>query len=278
MIKKKHFLTLLILVSLIAKSQETIYLPFNNDGLDYIGEELISKGKDGIVRVSNISEPTLKVYNDINSKTLKKAVVICPGGGMWINAMDHEGIKVADELNKNGISAFVLKYRLVPSINKNSENKNNYLQKKQLSYAYKDALNAIEYLRENSVKYGIDPNKIGLMGFSAGGAVTMEATYKSNPKNKPNFIAPIYPYMYRVDKQIPPDYGPPLFIVCANNDPLDIASKSVDLYLHWIKYKFSAEIHMFSEGGHGFGTIKKGFPIDSWLENMIQWIIFNNKN
>ena len=273
---KKVFLSVIFFCS-ISSAQNTVYLPFDNNGLNYLGDEIVVKGKDGIVRVSNISKPTLKVYRP-NKKSLNSAVVIAPGGGMWINAMDHEGIKVADELNKNGISAFVLKYRLIPSIDKNSKNNNNTLQKKQLSYAYKDALNAIQYLRENSKKYGIDPDKIGLMGFSAGGAVTMEATYKSEAKNKPNFIAPIYPYMYRGDKQIPPKNGPPIFIVCANNDPLNIANKSVELYLDWINKDLSAEIHMFSEGGHGFGTIKNGYPIDSWLENMIQWIIFNIKN
>ena len=88
----KVFLLVIIFCS-ISSAQETIHLPFNNTGLNYLGDEIVVKGKDGIVRVSNISKPTLKVYSP-NKKSLNSAVVIAPGGGMWINAMDHEGIKV----------------------------------------------------------------------------------------------------------------------------------------------------------------------------------------
>ena len=78
--------------------------------------------------------------------------------------------------------------------------------------------------------------------------------------------------MYRVEPQSPPSYGPPVFITCANDDPLKIANKSVQIYLDWINVGFSADLHMYSKGGHGFGTNKQNLPVDSWLNTMIDWI------
>jgi predicted esterase len=111
------------------------------------------------------------------------------------------------------------------------------------------------------------------MGFSAGGAVTMEAAYTSISKNQPNFIAPIYPWMLIVDKQKVPLNKPPAFISCANDDPLMLATPSVQIYQDWISAGAEAELHMFSKGGHGYGMNKINAPVDRWSQLLIDWIL-----
>ena len=111
------------------------------------------------------------------------------------------------------------------------------------------------------------------MGFSAGGAVTMEAAYTSNAKNQPNFIAPIYAWMDIVDKQKVPLNKPHAFISCANDDPLKLAAPSVQIYQDWIQADAKAELHMFSEGGHGYGMNTTNAPVDGWSQLLIDWIL-----
>ncbi len=256
--------------------QEIISLPYDNTGLDYRGSEVKTKGYfTDKHNFQNISIPTIQVFlprGDLNTKT---AMIICPGGGMRANAIHHEGFDVAKALNKKGIAAFVLKYRLVPIhlIGKNEGLDHPYSkEKKQLAYGHLDALNAIAHVRENALKYEISPDKIGIMGFSAGGAVTMEATYKSSEKNRPNFIAPIYPWMKIVDDQEPPAYGPPIFIVCTTEDALKLAIPSAEIYTDWAEKNYISELHLYHHGKHGFGMRKTNYPVDNWFDNMVDWI------
>ena len=111
------------------------------------------------------------------------------------------------------------------------------------------------------------------MGFSAGGAVTMEAAYTATSINQPNFIAPIYPWMNIVDKQKVPSNKPPAFISCANDDPLGLAAPSIQIYKDWILAGGEAELHMFSKGGHGFGMNDVNAPVNMWSELLIDWIL-----
>ena len=256
--------------------QEIISLEYDNAGLDYKEPEIKTKGYSGLgYKFKNISIPTLQVFLPEGKSQPSTAIVVCPGGGMRSNAFFHEGLDVAKALNEKGIAAFVLKYRLVPThlVGENEGLNEPYLkEKKQLTYGHLDALNAIVHVRENSAKYSIDPKKIGIMGFSAGGAVTLEATYKSNPKNRPNFLAPIYPWMVIVEEQEPPAYGPPLFVVCTTADQLNLAIPSAKLYIDWAEKGFVSEIHNYHHGNHGFGMIKTGHPVDNWFNNMIDWI------
>ena len=273
---KKLLFTLSLISSMIISAQEIITLEYDNTGLDYNGPEIKTKGYSGRgYNFKNISIPTLQVFLPEGSSKPTTAMVVCPGGGMRSNAFFHEGLDVAKALNEKGIAAFVLKYRLVPAhlIGKNEGLNEPYSkEKKQLSYGHLDALNAIAHVRENSAKYSIDPNKIGIMGFSAGGAVTIEATYKSNKKNRPNFLAPIYPWMVIVEDQEPPAYGPPLFVACTTADKLNLAIPSAKLYIDWAEKGFVSELHNYHHGDHGFGMIKTGHPVDNWFNNMIDWI------
>jgi len=273
----KKITAILFLLSCVHLSgQEIITLEYDNSGLDYREAEIKTKGYSGIgYNFKNISIPTLQVFLPEGKSQPTTAMVVCPGGGMRANAFFHEGLDVATALNEKGIAAFVLKYRLVPShlIGKNEGLDEPYSkEKKQLTYGHLDALNAIAHVRENATKYGIDPNKIGIMGFSAGGAVTIEATYKSNEKNRPNFLAPIYPWMVIVEDQEPPAYGPPLFVACTTADKLNLAIPSAQLYIDWAKKGFVCELHNYHHGDHGFGMRKTGHPVDNWFKNMIDWI------
>ena len=272
----KFFKIIVIFYSINLLGQEIITLPYDNTGLDYQGPEVEKKGyltdKNNF---QNISIPTIQVFLPRGNLNTKTAMIICPGGGMRANAIHHQGFDVAKAQSKKGISAFVLKYRLVPIhlIGKNEGLDHPYSkEKKQLAYGHLDALNAIAHVRENALKYEINPDKIGIMGFSAGGAVTMEATYKSSEKNRPNFIAPIYPWMKIVDDQEPPAYGPPIFIVCTTEDALKLAIPSAEIYTDWAEKNYISELHLYHHGKHGFGMRKTNYPVDNWFDNMVDWI------
>ena len=273
---KKTTPILFLIFCNIMNGQEIIPLEYDNTGLDYKEPEIKTIGYSGRgYNFKNISIPTLQVFLPEAKSQSTTAMVVCPGGGMRSNAFFHEGLDVAKALNEKGIAAFVLKYRLVPAhlIGENEGLNEPYLkEKKQLTYGHLDALNAIAHVRENASKYSIDPKKIGIMGFSAGGAVTLEATYKSNPKNRPNFLAPIYPWMVIVEEQEPPAYGPPLFVVCTTADKLNLAIPSAKLYIDWAEKGFVSEIHNYHHGNHGFGMSSTGLPVDNWFKNMIEWI------
>ena len=256
--------------------QEIITLPYDNTGLDYQGPEVKTKGYfTDKHNFQNISIPTIQVFLPKGNLNTKTAMIVCPGGGMRANAIHHEGFDVAKALNERGIAAFVLKYRLVPIhlIGKNEGLDHPYSkEKKQLAYGHLDALNAIAHARVNALKYEINPEKIGIMGFSAGGAVTMEATYKSSKKNRPNFIAPIYPWMNIVDNQEPPAYGPPIFIVCTTEDAFKLAIPSAKIYTDWAEKNYISELHLYHHGKHGFRMRKTNYPVDNWFDNMVDWI------
>ena len=100
----------------------------------------------------------------------------------------------------------------------------------------------------------------------------MEATYKSSEKNRPNFIAPIYPWMKIVDDQEPPAYGPPIFIVCTTEDALKLAIPSAEIYTDWAEKNYISELHLYHHGKHGFGMRKTNYPVDNWFDNMVDWI------
>lgn len=272
----KYILFLIIIFNTNLWGQDIITLEYDNTGLDYKGPELKTKGySNNQYKFQNISIPTLQVFLPSGSTQATTAMVVCPGGGMRSNAFFHEGIDVAKALNKKGIAAFVLKYRLVPThLIKKKEGLNEPYtkEKKQLTYGHLDALNAIAHIRKNKMKYNIDPDKIGIMGFSAGGAVSIEATYKSEEHNRPNFVAPIYPWMVIVEDQEPPSYGPPLFVVCTTADKLKLAIPSAKLYIDWAEKGFISEIHNYQNGDHGFGMKKTGYPVDNWFNNMVDWI------
>lgn len=228
--------------------------------------------------VTNVFKPTMEVFKPEQENNTGAAVVICPGGGMYALSINSEGNDVAKWLAKRGVTAFVLKYRLVPTGEDGTADLNTDGARviikagNLLPLAISDGLNAVEYVRTNAAKYGIDTNKIGIMGFSAGGAVTMGVTYNYEEKNKPNFIVPVYAWMDILPMSAAPKDAGPIFVVCATDDPLNLAPASVNLYNSWLTEGKSAALHMYSKGGHGFGMRKQNLPSDQWIDRFGEWL------
>lgn len=236
--------------------------------------------------VYNVSEPTLTVYPADPAKANGTAVIIAPGGAFHILSINSEGIEVAKWLNARGITAFVLKYRLVHSVTDDpvTEMMSHAADKRMtdsvvpmvVKMAMNDGLTAVRYVRTHAKDYGVDTSRIGFMGFSAGGTVAMSVIYNANSDSRPNFIAPMYAYTGAVIGSEVPKEKTPAFIVAATDDQLGLASNSVDIYSKWIKAKQPAELHMFSKGGHGFGMRKQNLPVDAWIDRFGDWLKLNN--
>ncbi|MEO8414796.1 MAG: alpha/beta hydrolase [Ginsengibacter sp.] len=245
----------------------------------YAEKEYNAGSKDALVY--NVSHPTLTVYPADPLTANGAAVVVCPGGGFYILAGVHEGTDVAHWLNEKGVTVFLLKYRLGQSLTDNpgkelSDNmkKSDFGEKINpiIPLSIADGREAIKYIRTHSAEYDIDPMRIGIMGFSAGGTVAASAAFNYTPENRPDFVAPVYAYM-------PPSLqgpvladAPPLFIAAATDDNLGLASHSVDLYSKWLAAKKQAELHIYEKGGHGFGMHKQNIPTDTWIERFGDWL------
>ena len=229
--------------------------------------------------VTNVAEPSMIVYAPEGEAISDLALIICPGGGLYGHSIMSEGIEVAQYLNEFGVTAFVLKYRLVPTGEDGTKEvmtdgpQVEVKAKQLLPLATSDAAQAIKYVRDNAETFGINPNKIGLMGFSAGGAVTMSLTYSASKDTRPNFIAPIYAWMNIVESGSVPPWPLPAFIACATDDPLRLAQASVQIYQDWVEKRQPAELHMYAEGGHGFGMRKQDLPSDLWIVQFKDWLV-----
>ena len=234
--------------------------------------------------VYNVSKPTLTVYLPSKGTANGTAVIVAPGGAFHILSIDNEGIDVAKWLNERGITAFVLKYRLVKSetadpikelmpLMSNSE-KLDVINAPVVKMATEDGLTAVKYVREHAGTYGIDPKRIGFMGFSAGGTLTMSVVLTANNTNRPNFVAPIYAYGNAVLGNQIPAVQTPIFVAAASDDNLGFASHSVDIYTKWLNAKQPAELHMYEKGGHGFGMQKHNTTSDNWTSDFENWLKF----
>lgn len=228
--------------------------------------------------VYNVVEPSLTAYLPPYYLATGTAVIIAPGGGFHALSIDSEGIDVAKWLNTKGIAAFVLKYRLARSLS--NEPAKEYMEKETVEedarevapLAMMDGLKAIQYLRDHAEDFEIDPNKIGFMGFSAGGALTMNVAINATAESRPNFIAPIYPWDVGVIGIKVPKDTTPAFIVVALDDPLDLAPRSLDIYQKWTAAGQQAELHVYQNGGHGFGMRTQNLPSDTWIERFGDWL------
>jgi acetyl esterase/lipase len=233
--------------------------------------------------VYNVTDPTLTVFLPEKSIATGMAVIIAPGGGFHTLSINSEGIDLAKWLNKKGIAAFVLKYRLVHSetddpvkelMGKMSDpEKMKEATAQGIPMSIADGLTAMKYVKTNAQKFGIDPAKIGFLGFSAGGTVTMGVAYQYDKETKPLFAAPIYPFISEdlANAKVPDD-APPLFICAASDDQLKLATHSSNLYSKWHMAGKQAELHMYAKGGHGFGMRKQNLPSDKWVERFYEWL------
>ncbi len=232
--------------------------------------------------VVNVSKPTLTVYPpDPSVKATGTAVIVCPGGGFFVLAVNHEGVEVAHWLNKKGVTVFLLKYRLGQSLTNepgqeltDNMKKSDFGQKiaPLIPLCIADGREAIRYVRAHASEYGIDAARIGIIGFSAGGTVAAATAFNYTAENRPDFVAPIYGYIpATVQGPVPAD-APPVFIAAATDDGLGLASHSVDLYSKWLAAKKPAELHIYQTGNHGFGMHKQNIPTDTWIERYGDWL------
>lgn len=228
--------------------------------------------------VFNVVAPTLTVVAPEPVAANGTAIVICPGGGFHGLSINSEGFHVARWLAAKGVTCFVLKYRLVEC--KTNDPAQEIMDKGPLEQAVApivplalaDALQAMAYVRQHADDYSIDPNRIGIIGFSAGGTVTAAVGYNYTPASRPDFVAPIYLQYDWVPRGAVPADAPPLFLLAATNDEIGLAPHSIRLYYDWVAAGKSAELHLYATGGHGFGMKTQNLPSDRWIELFADWL------
>lgn len=264
-----------------------------------VNREKSETGTDGILRISKVSEPQLQAYFPEKGKANGTAVIICPGGGYAILAASHEGSDVAKVFNEWGVTAFVLKYRLPDD---------SIMINKAIG-PLQDAQRAIQLVRERAAGWGLAKNKIGIMGFSAGGHLASTAGTHfdrpviENPRHtslRPDFMILGYPVIsftdslghigsrnnligknpsaanityYSNELQVTPE-TPPAFLVHAKNDNVVKVQNSTAFYDALRKNGVPAEIHYYDEGGHGFGMHNKT-SADNWMDWLKTWMTKN---
>lgn len=280
----------LFTTSVMAKEQpevkyfqdETIVLWDNNkaphsNGLE--GEAYDAKP----YRLVNTTKAVLYVYNADPSKATGQAVVICPGGGYAKLSMDQEGFLMAQWLAKNGIAAFVLEYRL-PNGHR--------------EVPLEDAVEAIRVVRKKAKRYNIDPAKVGIMGFSAGGHLAASASNKPKVEDRPNFSILFYPVLtandytthrgsfrnllgkkhseqeaeaWAMDKCV--DANTPPTILLLSDDDTTVPAAGAAIYYAALRYHgVKASMHVFPEGGHGWGNYDKFSYQKEWQHLLLRWL------
>ena len=228
--------------------------------------------------VYNVTTPTLEVFLPSEFKATGTAVVIAPGGGFRVLAMEHEGREVARALAAKGIAAFVLKYRVgrttaaSPFLPEPEDAEGRIDAGVVINMALADGLQAMQYVRDNARKYNLHEDQIGIMGFSAGGTVALSVAYNADAASRPNFVVPVYPYEPAIVGSRVPKSPTPLFLTVAGNDEYDMMPMAVSIYQKWTAAGQPAELHVYERGKHGFGMIKQGLPVDTWSERLLDWL------
>ena len=229
--------------------------------------------------VTNITIPTLTVYRPAPGLVNGTAIIVAPGGGFQFLAITHEGTLVAQWLAAHGYTAFVLKYRvrqsgtfaIPPDIRHHPERFKAFFRSfaPARKIADADAMQAMRYVRTHAVHYGVAPDRIGFMGFSAGAILAMDVILDSPPADRPDFGASIYGAM---GDEAPPRDGPPLFIAAAQDDDAIPVRESIKIFSRWTAAGLPAEMHIYERGGHGFGMLKHNLPVDDWPNAFEAWL------
>ena len=271
-------------ITMFAQNTETIRLwddkpPLAVENPKPEAYQPIQQGQNpDITRLGNVSIPDMTVYHAPKEKRNGTCVMICPGGGYSILAMKHEGTQVAEWLNSIGVTAVVLKYR-VPSPQGMPPHLLPLL----------DAQRALSLIRAHAKKWDLDENRIGVLGFSAGGNLATWALcegdrrpegypVKETVSCRPNFGILIYPaYLANMDKPRPMpviqlEQKPgPVFFVHASDDKLG-SENSIEFYMALKKVGVPAEMHIYQQGGHGFGMLRQGLPANDWPKRCEEWM------
>ena len=227
--------------------------------------------------ITDISDPTIEVYRP--DKPNGTSVVVAPGGAYIFLSAVHEGTQVCEWLNSIGVTGILLKYR-TPTRDEAAPHEK----------PLQDAAKAIALVREHAQEWKLDPNRVGLLGFSAGGNLlahlACDRDFSAYPANadqlifgRPSFGVMIYgggfldlqdPTKLEADFNVPAD-APPMFIACAHDDGLNPIASTL-LYLEYKKHSIPCELHLFSKGGHGFGMRENNQPINAWPQRCAEWM------
>ena len=226
----------------------------------------------------NVTQPTLTAYLPDPSVANGTAIVVCPGGGHHMLSMDTEGEDVATWLTARGVAAFVLKYRLIPT----AESEQGFAEQVRFlgseldapmwahnPIAVADGKRALQLVRTRVAEWGLNAERIGIVGFSAGGAVALGAATQYDAESRPDFAGLIYAPTWQ-ELVVPVD-APPVFLLLAANDPI-IKGGSIPFYTAWKNANREAELHIYARGSHGFGMKKQGLPTDHWIERFSEWL------
>ncbi|MHA4811071.1 alpha/beta hydrolase [Flavitalea flava] len=262
-------------------------------------EEKSEINEDGVLIISKISRPNLTLFLVPKEKSTGTAVIICPGGGYWVEAAGHEGAEVAKKFNEMGVNAILLKYRIP----------NDQTMIDREIGALQDAQQAIKVVREQALAWNILPYRIGIMGFSAGGHLASTAgthfskayiQNKNNTSLRPDFMILVYPVITCSDKFGPKgsceqligkdpapekikeysndlqvtDATPPAFLVHAGDDPGVSPQNSIIFYQALLDHHIPAELHIYQNSGHGFGLHLKNSK-EEWMDRCRSWMAGN---
>ena len=255
--------------------------------------EVAYLNEQGEQLLRNVVQPAFTAYLPDRTRATGAAVVIAPGGGFLFQSWATEGTQVAEWLCERGVAAFVLKYRLRDTGVTDEELREAVARlfraqapdervgpppglrnpepaaQEAITLAIADGRQAVALVRQRAVDWGIVPDRIGIMGFSAGARVTVGVALEHDATSRPDFIAPIYGAPFD-GADVPVD-AMPLFTLVADDDQL-AAQACVALYAAWHAAGRSAELHVYAQGGHGFGMRKQGLPSDSWIERFYEWL------
>ncbi|MGZ3752894.1 MAG: alpha/beta hydrolase [Mucilaginibacter sp.] len=278
MLKKLTFL-LCLLPAVVSAQTNSFVIPLWEKGAPGFEKlrDVPEQAKDYWVK--NVNNPTLTVFLPPKDKATGTAVVICPGGGHRLLVFNAEGIEPAKFLSDLGVAVFVLKYRLARDTNS---------PYKIEVHAKQDGYRAMRLARSRAAEWGIDPNRIGMMGFSAGGEVVDMVAFDTGKgdsnapdlidrqNGKPDFIIQIYPGPLYVPDVVPAD-APPAFVLAANDD-VCCSPSAVKLLEGYRKAKVPVEAHIFTKGDHGFnmGNRSKLKSINTWPQRLADWLSDNN--
>jgi acetyl esterase/lipase len=295
---KRNASWMLVLVwlslTLLAEAAEPLVLPVWPGAVpgDYgkIGPERVRDPSDSPTKdakwITGVTKPTITVFQPGKEKNTGAAMVICPGGGYWNLAWDLEGEEVAAWLNSVGMTGIVLKYR-VPR-------RPGQPEPLPAPGPLLDSQRAVSLVRSKAAEWGIDPNRIGMVGFSAGGHLVVATATNFDKRSyepideidkvscRPDFAVAVYPG-YLVAKgqstdtlapyiRTPPPGTPPTFLVHASDDPEAGPENSVVMYLALKRAQIPAELHVYAAGGHGFGVRPSNRPCSTWPERCLAWL------
>ncbi len=295
---KKNLLTLFFTLCAAGVSAQQV-IPLYTDKSGNSAEKITYTDAGAIQTITDVTHPSITVYLPDPAQATGTAVILCPGGAMRMLSWNNDVVKMAKWLNEKGIAAIGLKYRLVPggmpkpdpkvagggmppmAFMRNvtefglfeKANSNPSTDTGSLGYIYQaaaDAQEALRLVRNHAAAWHVDPEKVGFLGFSAGGGVALAAVIRNtNPASMPSFLATAYgPSL--IDVIIPPG-APPAFI-CTNADHMNVAAGCLALFLEWKKAGVPAELHIFEKGKSGFSLDKSGTSSDLWNDAFFSWL------